>query len=342
MTRNLSILIFNDLAISIKNKSIFLVFFIPIFVFIAMSFIDNVDGNAVKIRIGLVAGTHYEPEIVESITAAGDAFHVVWVDNKQSGVTLLNNHALDGVLIDSQKLPGNLVLLVSSKESPQALAIVETLSALQKVAEGGHAGWITDIEPLHTGGIQRQTLPTWILMLVLLVAFIIMPAQVAEEKEKKLLLALLQTPVSEVEWLIAKLITGMVLILAAVLLLHLLVQFVPDNLFHYLAFIVAGSFCFCAVGIFLGMLCRNQASARTLGMIFYLPMLLPSALSDVSQKLTMVAPFLPSYQFYVPIRSVLLDSGNMSGLLLDWLYLLVLGVLMIYLSHFLIKKRWLM
>ena len=132
-------------------------------------------------------------------------------------------------------------------------------------------------------------------MLVLLVSFIIMPAQVAEEKEKKLLLALLQTPMREIEWLIAKLLLGMILIVIAVLSLHLMGKFNLENALSYAAFMAVGSFCFSSYGIFLGFLCRNQASARTLGVIFYLPHLLPSALSDFSQKLTAIAPFLPSY-----------------------------------------------
>ncbi len=111
-------------------------------------------------------------------------------------------------------------------------------------------------------GIQSETLPTWVLMLVLLIGFIILPAQVAEEKEKKLLLALLQTPINEVEWLIAKLILGMLLIMSSVLFLHLLGSFGPVHLFDYVAIIAARSFCFTAYGIFLGFLCRNQASAE--------------------------------------------------------------------------------
>lgn len=190
--------------------------------------------------------------------------------------------------------------------------------------------------------MQAQTLPTWILMLVLLVSFIIMPAQVAEEKEKKLLLALLQTPMREIEWLIAKLLLGIILILIAVLFLHGLGQFSPGNVLGYVLFLGAGSFCFSSFGIFLGFLCRNQASARTLGVMFYLPHLLPSALADFSQKLTAVAPFLPSYLFYAPIKSILLEGAGVSNLSLEWISLLSFGLLTLLFAYLLMKKRWLM
>ncbi|MFO7684858.1 MAG: ABC transporter permease, partial [Desulfobacterales bacterium] len=167
-------------------------------------------------------------------------------------------------------------------------------------------------------------------------------AQVAEEKEKKLILALLQTPMREIEWLTAKLFLGMILILMAILFIHLLGGFDFGNSLSYAVFILAGSFCFSAYGIFLGFLCRNQASARTLGVIFYLPHLLPSALADFSQKLTAVAPFLPSYKLYEPVKSILLEEGKLSNLTPEWIYLLAVGFLTFSAAYFLMKKRWLM
>lgn len=340
--RNIFILTFNDLAIALKNKTIYLVLFIPFFVFISLTLIDKTDTGMGKIKVGLIKNGPYAPKIINSINAADKLIDVTWLENETYGFGLLKEHKIDGMLINNDKEPGSLSLMVLKKESVHTVAIVESFSALQKSAEGNPVNWISDIKSLHEGGIQRQTLPTWILMLVLLVGFVILPAQVAEEKEKKLLLALLQTPIHEVEWLMAKLMMGMILIMTAVLLLHLLGQFGSVNFFNYTAFIIAGSFCFSAFGIFLGFLCSNQASARTLGVIFYLPLLLPSALSDVSQKLTGIAPFLPSYQLYMPLQSILLEDGGIKSLTFEWIYLLLLGLLMLYLSYWLMKRRWLM
>ena len=342
MMRNILALAFNDLAIALKNKTIYLIFFIPFFVFISLKFIDRTDIDVNKIKIGLIQKYPYAPQIMRSVKAAEKIIEVTWVQNEEEGQRLLKEKKIDGVLIRNEKEPDSIALLVLKKESLQTLAIVESFSALQKAAEGSRGSWITDIKTLHEGGIQRQTLPTWILMLVLLVGFIILPAQVAAEKEKKLLLALLQTPIREIEWLIAKLIMGMVLMIIAILFLHLLGKFGLVNLFDYIALIAVGSFCFSAYGIFLGFLCRNQASARTLGVVFYLPHLLPSALSDFSQKLTAVAPFLPSYQFYDPLKSLLLEDGRITNMPFELIYLFLVGSFLFYLSCLLMKRRWLM
>ena len=342
MMRNILLLAFNDLAIAFRNKTFFLILFIPLFVFVSLNLVDGRNTEASKVKIGLVQDYRYTPEFIGSIKASGQLFAVTWVRNEKEGMLLLKEHKIDGMLAGNEKVPGSLALLVLKKDSLHTIAIMQDFSALQKAAEGTGPDWITGIRSLHQGGVQTETLPTWILMLVLLIGFIILPAQVAEEKEKKLLLALLQTPIHEVQWLIAKLILGMVLIITAVLFLHLLGKFSPLHFFDYIAFVLAGSFCFSAYGIFLGFLCRNQASARTLGVIFYLPHLLPSAMSDVSQKLTAVAPFLPSYQLYEPLQSILLEDGRMADMTFDWVYLFLLGSLMFYLSWLLMKRRWLM
>jgi len=342
MIKNIITLTLNDLAIAFKNKTIFLIIFIPFFVFFSLKLVDKTAADVKKINLGIIQTEVYAPVILQTITSADAVFTVSPVSSEEEGKRRVKEKKLDGLLIRSEKEKGSVVLVVLKKESMQTLTIVESFSALQKAVEGKSVNWISDITPLQEGGIQKQTLPTWILMLVLLVGFIIMPAQVAEEKEKKLLLALLQTPMREIEWLIAKLSSGMLLILAAVLSLHLLGTFKPEDIPGYVVFLMAGSFCFSSYGIFLGFLCRNQASARTLGVIFYLPHLLPSALSDFSEKLTAIAPFLPSYQFYEPINAILLDEGRLSGFSPELICLLAVGLVTLLFSYLLMKKRWLM
>jgi len=342
MIRTVIILTLNDLAIAFKNKSIYLVLFIPLFVFLSLKVVDQRDAAFQKMSLGLIQTESYPPVVVQSIKAADAVFVVSWIFNEEEGKRRLKEKTLDGLLIRSGKEPRRLELVVLTKASFQTLAIIESFSALQRAAEGGNKNWISGVTPLQDNGIQKQTLPTWILLLVLLVSFIIVPAQVAEENEKKLLLGLLQTPMRELEWLLAKLFSGMILINLAVLFLHLLGKLEFGHGPSYFAFLEAGGFCFSAFGIFLGFLCRSQASARTLGFLFYLPLLLPSALSDVSRKLNAVAPFVPSYQFYGPIKAILIEGGRLSQFPLEWIYLISLGLVSCSFAYGLMKRRWLM
>ncbi len=300
MIKNILVLIKNDIAISFKNRSIYLILFIPLFAVMSLKMVDPSNYASRAVRIGIVQNEYYPSVIMKSIRSAGRLFTVTTVSDEKEGVKKLKDRELDGILTRAKN--GTLGLIVVKKESFQALAILSNVAVLQRSAEGRSSSWISEIRSLQEGGIQKQALPTWVLMSVLLVGFIIMPAQVAEEKEKKLLLGLLQTPMQELEWVFAKLFAGMIMTFAAVILLHLMGGFGFGDISSYFLFLLAGSFCFCAFGIFLGFLCGSQASARTLGVLFYLPFMFPSALSDFSQKLSAVAPLLPSYQFYGPVK----------------------------------------
>ena len=240
------ILTFNDLAITFKNKTLYLILFMPLFVFVALELLDTNDPGIQKIKIGLLAKEHYAPAMIQSLQSADSVFTLSWHPNEAEGKQWLRERQGDDILVPSGKSAEECALIVLAKASFQTVAIVESISALQRALEGKSGDWIAEIRPLQESDIQRQMLPTWILMLVLLVGFIVMPAQVAEEKEKKLLLGLLQTPIHELEWLIAKVAYGTILIVIAALLLHILTKsgFDFSGGLNYLAFLLAGAFVF--------------------------------------------------------------------------------------------------
>lgn len=342
MIRNIVTLTLNDLAIAFKNKTLLLILFVPLFIFFSLQWLDRTEVSPPKLKIGLIRTEKYAPEMVQGMASAKESFDLFWFSNEAEGKRWLKEKKGDGLLIPSEKEPPRLALMTLTKASFQTVALVESLSALQIAVEGKQPNWISEIQPLQEGEVQTQTLPTWILMLVLLVGFIVLPAQVAEEKEKRLLLGLLQTPMREAEWLLAKLFLGTILVGIAAVLLHLLgsVHFDLMRGAGYALFLVVGAFCFSAFGILLGFLCRSQASARTLGVLFYLPHLLPSALSDFSQRLTAIAPLLPSYRFYGPIKSILLEGGGLSQFAPEWFSLFLIGLAASFFSYLLMKKRW--
>ncbi|MCX6992384.1 MAG: ABC transporter permease [Kiritimatiellaeota bacterium] len=336
-------LLTHDLAVAFKNKTLFLIVCIPLFVYATLTLVDPTKAGTARMNIALLQSESYAPIVLENIQWAHDQFAVRWVSTAEEATRLLKERKVDGILMhDGGDVP-RMLLTVVRQASVETLTIMQRLSALQTAAEGKGPSWIASVRPLQTSSIKRQTLPTWILMMVLLVSFIVLPAQVAEEKEKQLLLGWLQTPVRESEWLVSKLVYGIVLMLTSVVVLQLMGG--EPSCAHgviYLAMLCAGGFCFGALGICLGLLCRNQASARTLGILCYLPLLLPAALSDMSQELRSIAPLVPSYHFYEPIRAMLLEDSGLGSFTHAWSSLVAIGLLACLVSHRLIKKRWLM
>jgi ABC-2 type transport system permease protein len=342
MIRNVVTLTLNDLAIAFNNKTLLLVIFIPLFVFFSLKLVDQTDADFQVIKIGLIEETDYFPPLIQSIQSVEQIFEITWFINTDMALSSLKDKKIDGLLTSTVNAPDAIELVVLTKASYQTLSMVEVIAALQNAYEGKDRNWVANIRSLQDPAIQKQTLPTWLLMLVLLVGFIILPAQIAEEKEKNLLLGILQTPASEAEWLVAKLLLGVILVSLSAGLLQLLGNhdFGTGTVAGYIAILIVGGFCFSAFGILLGFLCRNQASARTLGVLFYLPNLLPAALSDFSRSLTNLAPLFPSYHLFNPLKSILLEGASFRSIAVDFLYLFCVGLAMSFISLFLIKKRW--
>jgi len=343
MIRNIVILLAHDLAVAFKNKTLCLIVCIPLFVYAALTLIDPAKAHDARIRIAWIETAAYAPGLLKHLEQAPDLFVVRRVANEAEAVRRLGKREVDGVLLPTGGDGARLRLTVLRQSSVETLSILHRLAALQIVVEGKAPGWIADVQSFQSDSVKRQTLPTWILMMVLLVSFIVLPVQVAEEKEKQLLLGWLQTPVREGEWLAAKLGYGIFLMLAAVLLLQWLAgEFPSVRVAGYLAMLCLGGFSFGALGISLGLLCRNPASARALGVLCYLPLLMPAALSEMSPELRRIAPLIPSYYFYEPVRAILMESGAAVIFLQAWISLAVMGLLACRVSRCLIRKRWLM
>lgn len=352
--RNILILAANDFLCALRNKGIYLILFIPVFIFLSLHFASRNRLAASQFKVALIDKTRYSETVTQAMGLATQNIEILHAKTDDEAQSWLRAGKVDAALESAEA--NRVEVVVLRRDSLQTLVFLQVMSDLQKVVEKNKPSWVADVKAIHEGSVQKQTLPTWILMLVLLVAFIILPAQVADEKDKKVLLTVLQTPVHETDWLLAKVILGVFLSVVAVVLLQALSQNVPANLTAFILFLIVGSYCFSAFGIFLGFLCRNQSSARTLGLVFYLPLLVPAVLSDFSQnaaeltaqgtaqKLGMYLSVLPSYRFFQPLQAMIFESHGSGPALSSWLYLFGLGSILLGLSYLLLKKRvnWLL
>ena len=110
MIRNIVTLTLNDLAIALKNKTIYLVIFIPFFVFLALKLVDRAESDFKKIRIGIIQKEMYAPVILMTIKSADRVFTVSRVSNEEEGKRWLKEKKIDGLLLRSEKEQNSLVL----------------------------------------------------------------------------------------------------------------------------------------------------------------------------------------------------------------------------------------
>ncbi len=121
------VLALNDLASAVKNKTLLLVLFIPLFVFISLNLVDKADSQAEQIKIGLLENYAYAPEISDSIQAAPESIAVTWLADQEHGLQLLKEHKINGILTNDTQDTGKLALLVLKKPSIRSLSNALTI-----------------------------------------------------------------------------------------------------------------------------------------------------------------------------------------------------------------------
>jgi ABC-2 type transport system permease protein len=339
MIGNALTLVKHDLAVAFKNKTFILLVCIPLFVFATLRLVDDESERTRAMPVGYLAGEGDQSAIRPALAQAEAYFSVRDVATREEGIELLENGTIRALLVKNET--GGMVALVTKRNSPDSVELVQRLQGLQIAATGDGRNWLVGIESLRSESASASSLPTWLLMVILIVAFFVLPAQVAEEKERQWLTGLLQTPMREEEWLFAKVVYGIFLSVVPAVALHVLGKTgVPG--WQYGLTLALGSFCFGAAGVTLGLLCRNQATARTIGVICYLPLILPVALHDSSATLRKIAPFMPSFALYNPVQSLVDGSGASRLFPVEWAVLACLGLACVILSRRLLKVRWLM
>ena len=99
MMRNVLVLTRNDLAVSFKNKTVYLMVFIPLFVFFSLTVVDRPGGPAEGAKIGLIRGRTYAAGVLPSLEGARPSFIVSWLADEAEAKKQLRNKTVDAVLL---------------------------------------------------------------------------------------------------------------------------------------------------------------------------------------------------------------------------------------------------
>src|SRR3569832_2774722 len=99
MIRNILILTFNDLAVAFKNKTLYLILFVPLFVFLSLKLVDGSDPGIQRLKIGLLEKEKYPPAVIQSLRSADRAFAGFWLLFVVVGKRWLKEKNGDGILV---------------------------------------------------------------------------------------------------------------------------------------------------------------------------------------------------------------------------------------------------
>lgn len=181
-------------------------------------------------------------------------------------------------------------------------------------------------------------IPAWVTFAVALIGITLMAGNLAEEKENGTLSAMLVTPVSRFELMLAKTLFGVTLVLATVILIVVLSGIITVKLVLLVFLALLGSVSMVAVGLLVGVLSRDQRQAGTIGTVVYLPVIIPVFVLGLNSVVDAVAHVLPTYYLWHGTKVLLLQE-NISSVWVDFLVLACYGAVLLAVTAYALRRR---
>ena len=229
-------------------------------------------------------------------------------------------------------------MVYDEAKSRQTNLAVATIEALLEDFAGRSPVAVVKATPIRKFKAGQLMLPVWITFAVALIGITLMATNVAEEKENGTMDAVLVTPVSRTEVMLAKALFGTVLVLVSVLLITVLNGVIGSHLILLMGLALLGGFGMVSLGLLIGALSRDQRQASTLSTVIYLPIILPVFVLGLNPVIDAIAHVLPTYYLWHGANT-LLFSENISGVWVDFVVLFGFAVALIAVAATALRRR---
>ena len=181
----------------------------------------------------------------------------------------------------------------------------------------------------------------FLVMLAALVAGMIISASLIEEREKKTLNAVLVTPITPLEVIIAKALFGLFLGLILGIIILVLNGALTGGFLLIMLFLILGTTFTVALGLMAGVMMDNITDLITRMKIFGVILYFPALIIMFPQIPQWLGKFFPTYYFIDPIFSITQKGAGWSDVWWKAVILLACDVVVLALASKVLRKRML-
>ena len=332
--RHIFILIKKDFRMSIKDWEILLLIFLPMIVIIGIGKgVESLQNDSNKPKIVMMDldeskfTTYVEQsqaiDIVHDITSWETAEDVMEEHNVALAVQIPANFRAD---MKADKQPVVELILDPDKLSQgnQAKRVINGL--LNKY---GERKTLFKLSASFTKGadvsVNSYMLHFGLLLQILLVCIMFLPLSVGEEKEKGCLEALVLSPATMNEIIVAKVLYASgVCFLASLAMTFASPGDIPQ-LPMTIAYAFFGALCFAAIGIAIALSAKNRKHGNMLGSFALLFFIMPMSLKDLFPSIETVIGFLPSEWLLRGLRQLAASEATVEDHFLNFALLFSAG-----------------
>ncbi len=216
--------------------------------------------------------------------------------NEQKAKNALIKGEIDGLILDSAINPsGSIRLLVDKTKLKESTLIVNSINVA--ILQSFSPKSVPRIDLVYQNkAIQTRwvSFPIWLIQIVLTVCLLQAAAAISDEKERQTFHALLVSPMTLTDYLLAKLGWNTIIGTSAVLL-SLLLTGASINIGTVIIFTILGCMIYSAISILIGLFSPGALFARTIATLAYIISALPMMIKDLSFNWKGLLTIFPSY-----------------------------------------------
>jgi ABC-2 type transport system permease protein len=316
-----------------RNFEIIIVVIIPILLSLLMGFALSTKNISLP-KIAILS----QDEINKNIFPKMLFKEVIEIKNIERGKKLLEKGKVHGIITISKGLKEVKVILDDSESSKSMMIRTIVEKVLNKHFNISLPISLT-FEKYRGLTPKQRMLPMWILMGIFMIGLTVIPKSISSEKEKKTLDALLLTPITETDFLLSKIIWGILLMVANVVILLQLNDGMMGNWLSVTVITLTGVIASASLGIFIATISPTESIASMISTFLLLIMILSSTIGQISDKAEKFTYFLPSYHLSEGFLKSALFNKDITFIWQHVLFLFVWGLFFMSLSFIRLSKR---
>ncbi|MBU7012702.1 MAG: ABC transporter permease [Theionarchaea archaeon] len=330
-----------DVVMTTRESFFFFMVFIPIIMSIVLSYALATMGTATP-SLGILGEGEFvdileeEPSIKVSIVSSEENLRKAVLEGEHDAGLIIPS--------DSDIAAGTLpILLISGKSLlNERLTIGATL--VEAFREGAGVEGVVTIESRLIGteefSMKERFIP-FILVYAAMIAAMILSASLIEEREFKTLNAVLVTPITPLEVILAKSLYGLFLGMILGILILVLNSSLTGGIHLILFFLILGTLFAVGIGLMAGAVMKDITDLisrmKLLGFFFMIPALV-ILFPQIPQW---IGKFFPTYYFIHPLLVITQKGAGWSDVWWEAVVMIIIDVVVLYATSRVLRKRML-
>ncbi len=298
-----------DLKNGLRNWEILFIILVPIVLSLFFKIAFSSRGYS-RPRVAVFCA---DEELKTALSSIEQFKEIQFFEKWDEAVSMVEKGKVDGAF----RIPEDFVGRAKAQERPEIEVLLDSTTPVKAAVIRAALKSFTDkyfeivspvkvtIKQLKVVTPKQRILPIWVLVIIGTIGLVCVPLSLGEVRKEKTLDAVLLTPTSEREVILAKAIWASFLILMSEIVLLLLNNGLTGNNGLLLVILLLGIFSVIGIGLFISIVSPTQTTSSLASTLVMLVILLSAVATTLGGPMKRFLWVLPGYQIHEGVRKAI-------------------------------------